>query len=314
MAQSAEASGPSEGSSNNAAEQAPAENAGPAIDYAEILAQHQQEFAKQGKTVSALTQKLSANEAQLQRVRKAFVGDEEEAPSEYQTRVGEHNKLMDYFLQQGLDAERAGKPMPLTVTLGTKLAQLGIQAEERAEKLERELAEIKQTLGRHSNPAFRQSEQAAAIMDGMVQEAVSQVYGDDPTLEVTRNVQYDAVCKRIDAEIRDLVKNEPQTWAKVRSNPQAMRRMVNHFMGELIPPAVRQQMEHQRIMDTPQTAQELWTAFNEARLGLESAETDRERAHYSKLMDEIRPDILALQGAARRDPQRPSLNRLLANR
>ncbi len=313
MAQPGEQSGQSGESSANTGAEAQQDNA-EAIDYGQVLAEHQARFAEQGKTVSALKGKLAETEGQFARVRKAFVGEEEKAPNEYETRVGEHNKLMDYFLQQGLEAERAGKPMPLTVTLGTKLAQLGIQAEERAQALEAQLAELTAGLKRQQNPAFRQTEQAAAIMEGMVQEAIGQVYGDDPSGEVTRGVQYDAVCARINAEIKDLMKNEPQTWAKVRSNPKAMRNMVNHFMGDLIPPAVRAQMEHQKIMDTPQTAQELWTAFREARAGMENADSDRERAHYSRIMDEIRPDLLALQGAGRRDESKPSLNRLLSSR
>lgn len=287
---------------------------GGAVDYGALLAEVQGQYQHQSKTVDVLTRRLAENQQQLQRVRKAFVGEEEKAPTEYEQRIGEHNRLMDYFLQQGLEAERKGAPMPLTVTLGTKLAQLGIQAEERAQKLEQELAEIKNLLGRQTNAAARQTENAASIMDGMVQEAIMQMYGEDPAYETTRNVQYDAVCKRIDAEIRDLIQNEPKTWAKIRTNPGAMRKMVNHFMAEMIPPAIRAKMEHDKIMETPMSVQELWAAFNEARVNLEEANSNedvRSAAHWSTIMDELRQKILAEQGVARRESGKPSLNRLM---
>lgn len=285
---------------------------GGVVDYAQILAEQNQALSQQSKTVDQLRRQLGESSETMSRVKKAFTGEQEQRVDPSQARINEHEQFLDYFLQQGLEAERRGQPIPLTVTLGSKLAQENIASEKRAAKLEAKLAQLEGKINRQEDTGYRLTDQAAAVMEGMLQEGLAQVYGDDESSERTRAAQFEAVAGRISEEIKDLMKNDPKVWDKVRRNPASLRKMVNHFVGELIPPKARQMLENQRIQDVEQSTDELYIAFNQAKQMLENAGSDREIHEYTRVMDSIRQDIIGRQygGGGSRNGQ-PSLNKLL---
>ncbi len=285
-------------------------------DYGEILAQHQSELARTGKTVESLRAELNQSHGVLSRVQKAFAGDEGEKLTPYQQRMREFDELSQYLDQETLENQkRGGAGLPITAKIGKQLASYGKQAEERAERLERELAEIKETIKRQQNPAFAGLERAAFIMEGMVEDGLQHLYGADQNSKQIRAAQFNAVTARINEEIKDLMKNDPEALLKVQRNPKIMRNMVNHFMAEMLPPKVRSMMDDERIKNEEFSPQQLYQAFAEAREQWEAAQSKgdkRAESHYSNLMTSIRQDILAAQQSSRRGGtvEKPSLNRL----
>ncbi len=302
---------------NTAAEGGQDQNA-PVQDYGEILARHQHELAQTGKTVQELRAELEKSHGVLGRVQKAFAGDEGEKLTPYQKRMQEFDELASYLDSEALESQkRGGQGLPITTKIGKQLAAYGKEAEARAEKLEAELAEIKATLKRQNNPAFAGLERAAFAMEGMVDEALSAMYGAEAGSKGIRAAQFNAVTARINEEIKDLMANDPEALLKVQRNPKIMRRMVNHFMAEMLPPKVRTMMDEERIKAEPIDARQLWQAFAEARGALEEARgkgNEKEAAHYSGLMDDIRRDILSNQIAGRKGGtvDKPSLNQLFS--
>jgi hypothetical protein len=298
---------------------APADQGGEVIDYGEILARHQSELARSGKTVEELRNELGKTHGTIDRVRKAFVGDDEtEKQSPYQRRIASYNDLGKYLQQEALENQKkGGQGLPVTTKIGQQLVELGLESEQRAETLERELAEIKAKLKRQENPAWQGLERAAFIMEGMVDEGLESLYGTAGESKQIRAAQFNAVTARINAEIQDLMKNDPEALLKVQRNPKVMRRMVNHFMAEMLPPKVRSMLDDERIKNEPFESRDLMQAFAEAREAWETAleaGNDKDATQYSNLMTSIRHDILATQQAGRRSsPEKPSLNQLFRN-
>lgn len=295
------------------APQSPAQGQGDdgrVVDYGEILARQQHELARTGKTVESLREELGKSHGTIERVRQAFAPEQEKL-SPYQQRIRDFDELAQHMEQEARD-------LPLTSKIGKQLAAYGKEAESRAEKLEQELAELKAAMKRQQNPAFQGLERAAFVMEGMVEEGLESLYGANSESKSIRAAQFNAVTARINEEIKDLMRNDPEALLKVQRNPKIMRKMVNHFMAEMLPPKVRQHLDDERIKNEPFDARQLYQAFAEAKEQWQQAQADgdeRAEQHFSNLMTNIRHDILAEQQGARRASQdKPSLNQLFGGR
>lgn len=290
----------------------------PVVDYGEILAQHQAEIARTGKTVEDLRSELGKSHGALDRVRQAFAPEQPELTS-YQKRVQAFQSLGQYLDQEATeDHKRGGKGLPITTRIGKELVDLGLESEKRAERLESELAQLKDAMKRQQNPAFQGLERAAFIMEGMVDEGLAQMYGETKDSKPIRAAQFNAVTTRINDEIKDLMKNDPEALLKVQRNPKIMRNMVNHFMAEMLPPKVREKMDEERIKNEPMDSRAMWSALAEARDNYQEAQAkgdERATNHWSNLITDIRRDILANQLVNRRGGgiDKPSLNQLMSS-
>ncbi len=285
---------------------------GGVVDFGEILAQHQSELARTGKTVEALRGELAKRDTQFDRVRKAFSGDDGEKLTPRQQR-------MQHFDALAAEMEQVSKDhgLPLTTKIGKEFATATKEMMAENDSLRQELDQIKESIKRQQNPAFQGLERAAFIMEGMVEDALGQMYGQEDGSRPIRAAQFNAVTARINEEIKDLMKNDPDTLLKVQRNPKVMRNMVNHFMAEMLPPKVRGMMEDEQIRNTPMSQQELWQAFSEARDGYNSATEGgrkKEAEHFSNLITDLRREILSNQISGRKGgtPDKPSLNSLMS--
>lgn len=278
------------------------------VDYGEILARHQGELAR---TRSDLDR---SNEV-LTRVQKAFSGDQKELPA-HEQRMRDFDDLGSYLDQEALeDQKKGGRGLPITTKIGKQLVTFGKEAEARAAKLERELEDLKAQVKRQQNPAFQGLERAGFIMEGMLDEGLKHLYGADPAAKQVRASQFEAVSRLIHEEMVDLAKNDPDGLLQVQRNPKIQRRMVNHFMAQVLPPKVREMMDNDRLKNEPTTSRDLMQSFAEARQEWQAAQAEgdeRKEAYYSSLMDELRPQILMSQqdGQRTRNPDKPSLNQL----
>lgn len=277
---------------------------GPVVDYSELLSQ----VENTGKTVETLRADLARERTTNERVRRAFTGEDEKKKTPSQQRIEAYRDF-----QKSLEEETQGR-YPVTEKLGRKLSEIGAESEERFAKQEEEIERLKEELKRSRNPAYQGLERAAFIMEGMVDDALVSLYGSEPNSKGIRSAQFNAVTSRINEEIRDLLKNDPDALLQVQRNPKVMRNMVNHFMAEMLPPKVRERMEEDRIKSEPMDASELYQAFAEARDNMNEAEQngdEKAAAHYSNMMTEIRRDILGHQYQSRREGKPTSINKLM---
>ncbi len=280
---------------------------GAAFDFSQILEQHKAEIERSGKTVESLRGELGRTHETMDRVKRAFTGDNERPVSPYQARIKEFQELGEYV-------DKEVGHLPATAKIGKQLAALGQESEARAERLERELADLKETLKRQDNPAIQGLERAAHIMEGMLQDGLEKLYGSDDRSEGIRSAQFDAVSRRINDEIKDLIKNDPKSLLKLQRNPKLMRNMVNQFTSEMLPPRVREMMEQESARNAPITTQDLYASFNEAKGFYEQAQEKGDAKaveSYSNLMDSIRQEILASKyGGRGGTAEKPTLSRL----
>ena len=285
-----------------------ADDSGPVVDFGELLAQHQ---SQTGKTVDALRAELEQSRGVLGRVQKAFTGETDKKLTAHEQRRQQLDQFQAYLADKGKD-------LPLTSKIGQEFADFARSTVERNEQLESELAEIKAAIKKQQNPAFQGLERAAFNMEGMVEDALSSMYGGTDDSKKIRSAQFNAVTARINDEIKDLMKNDPEALLKIQRNPKIQRQMVNHFMAEMLPPKVRTMLDDQRIQNEPMSTTDLYTAFAEAKEQWQEAQAsgnERAEAEYSSLMTSIRQDLLAAQqGGRRTNPDRPSLNQLFGRR
>lgn len=275
----------------------------PSIDYGEILARQENALSQQGQLITSLRGELGKRDQTWNKVREAFTGETDKKLTPAQERQQRMRGLVAKVQNDAQESLRAGlSGMPHTVKITEELAQYVADADERADRLESQLAKAIERLDRQQNPAFAAMERAGFIMEGMVDESLIALYGEGPDTERVRGAQYDAITALINAELKELIaskKPEDKTaLLKIQRNPKVMRSMVNHFAAQVIPPKVRAAMDQERIENEPDTAEGLISALAEAKEEYEKAleNDDHKRAqYYSNLVTKIRQDFLAFQ-------------------
>lgn len=275
------------------------ENNGPSFDAAsqggelnfeELFRSTQQELQQTkeslGRQIHEVKSGAKQSSEELDRIRRAISGREEEPVDQYQAQIQALELEMDQYLEAAIEAERKGSPIPLTVNsaISNLKHQIRYVKDQQAWAAERE--EMKAKIKELSNPSARIDEAAYNNMDSLIQSSLQQIFGND---QETIDVQFDAVSKHLIREIKDLRKNDPETWDRIRRDRNAQVKMVNHFVQKNIPPRARQLVEEDRIKRTPLSEGELLSAFREAK---ELYKKDPSTQNKN-LLSEIRGTLLA---------------------
>lgn len=244
----------------------------PEPDYREAFAKSQKELdelrGKHGETTRTLEQlrkKSDGAEQTLNRLRQVFVPDEGNAPDPVEAEVSKLEQALDYYIQKGFEAEKAGSPIPLTVDNAIRQIQHQIASLRKTSQLENEVAQLKKQLGETRDPNRQLDGTAYQQMDGFLINALNTLYGPGDDSLMARNSAWTANIQQLKAEVQNLQQNHPDIWDKARRNPQQLQRMVNHVVTQSLPPRARQIVETERLRNTPITERELWAAHNEAR-------------------------------------------------
>lgn len=229
---------------------------------------------------------------QLEGLKQVFAPEQEQQDHDP---VPGWQQQLDYYLSQAIEAEKAGRPLPLTTNLAVSHFQSQIENHQRQTELMRTIDELKNQVQAANDPSRALDNQAYANIDTSIMKGLSQFYGDDPTMDRVKGAQFRAVSGLIVDEIKNLRQENPRAWDQVRRDPGAQQRMVNHFLMQYQPPRVRQMIETQRMQDTPMNNEDLVHAFREAN----QIEDPHTRA---KVQTQIRQQILkrAVQGDAGR--------------
>lgn len=283
---------------------------------AEILRQTQAELRQSRAEQQELKGTLGKSSEQIDRIRKAFVGDQEKKMTPGEQRLAQLSEFEAYLEQEAEQNRRVGGAgLPVTAKVGKQLAEFARATENENAELRRRLDEIEGKTKRQESPAWQALQTGGRVMEGMLSDALDSLY-PGAEYDQTKQAQFNAVTGRIHAEIQDLAKNEPHNLDKLLRNPKYMRNMVNQFMAEALPPKVREMLDEQAIMNEKDTPQSLWASFAEAREQWEKAEKSgdaRAAQHWSGIMTQVRQDMLAQQVAGRKggDVDKPSIAKLM---
>jgi uncharacterized coiled-coil protein SlyX len=275
-------------------------------------------IAQQGSIITALREELNRNNQQMTRVQKAFSGEPDKKLSKVEERGQRLSGLTTMLRRDREESLRQGlNGMPHTVRIGEELAAYAAEADAEKEALAAQVRALTERLDRQQNPMFAGLERAAFYMEGMVDEAIEQLYGKGADTKNIRAAQYDAITKMLNDEIRDIIKSEDRAaLLKIQRSPDVMRRMVNHFVKQVVPPKVREMIEAEELAAQPDDPSELLQVLNEAKQKYNAAlvaDDNRQADFWSNQIDEIRQKFLAAQYGGKKQGGKPSINAMVGS-
>lgn len=282
------------GSSSDSSSADPSQGGDTGVDFQALFQQTNQQLEQTKEEANRFSRELSSvkeasskSSEALDKIKAALMGDDGEPADPVQAQVSELEAKMDQVLQIAIESERAGKPIPLTVSTAVDALKAQIESVKYRAATDKKLAEMERRLADAANPSKAIDQTAYNNMDSNIQTALNAIYGNSDEYEEVKQAQFNSISSQIIAEIRDLQKNDPQMWDKIRRNPKAQQNLVTHFVKKTIPPRARQIMEEDNIKKTPMGTDELLNAFREAK---ELASKDPRAAAY---VSEIRQELLA---------------------
>lgn len=264
------------------------------VDFRALFEQTTQELESTKHQASQFSKELSSvKEASgktsqaLDKIRAALTGEDGGEVDPVQSQVSALEAKMDEVLQIAIEAERAGKPIPMTVATAVDGLKSQIEFIKYKAAADAQIAELKAQYKQLSNPTNTIDQTAYSNMDSSIMTALNAIYGNAEEYEPVKSAQFDSISRQIISEIKDLKQNDPETWDKIRRSPKAQQNLVTHFVKKTIPPRARQIMEEDQIRREPMSYNELLNAFREAKEL--SAKDPKAQAYVS----EIRQELLA---------------------
>jgi len=272
----------------------PSQGGDTGVDFQSLFKQTSQEleqskeqasrFSKELDTVKETSSKASDS---LERIKAALTGEDSEPVDPVQSQVQALEAEMDKVLQIAIESERAGRPIPLTVSTAVNSLKAQIEHVKYRASADKKLADMEKQLKELSNPSKMIDQTAYNNMDSQIVTALNAIYGNGEDYDDVKSAQFSSISHQIISEIKDLRQNDPEMWDKIRRNPKAQANLVNHFVKKTIPPKARQIMEEDSIKKTPLGTDELLNAFREAK---ELAAKDPKAQAY---VSEIRQELLS---------------------
>lgn len=266
------------------------------LNFQELFESTQRELSDTKSHAAQIEQRLKLVDSQtkqtnesLQRVRTALMGEEDnsQAPSPTEAKIQGLQAQMDQYIEAAIEAERAGRPIPLTVNSAVQSLKFQIETLQEREQYQREIAELKAKIDQTSNPANQIDQMAYSNIDSHLVSALSTIFGP----EEDTSAQFQAISNQIVKEIKDLKKSEPATWDRVRRDKSAQAKLVNYFVEKSIPPRARQLMRDDQIRREPISNDEMLNAYREAKELAAKGNGDA-RKHATELRQELLQRVL----------------------
>jgi hypothetical protein len=219
----------------------------------------------------------------LDRIRTAITGGEEaKQQGADPTKVWEQQ--LDYYLSEAVEAEKAGRGIPLTTNLAVQLFQNLIAHHEEKATWQKRLDALEGNAQRQNDPQTTINNSAFSNLDNHVRRGLDQLYGPGKeSLQVKANM-FDAVGESISQEINHLSKTDFLQWDSIRRDPAALQALAQKHIRAMVPPQALKIIEQERLQNTRMGIGELRNAFEEAR----QIQDPQKR---SEIMTAIRQDI-----------------------
>ncbi len=165
--------------------------------------------------------------------------------------------FLDHVLQQSLEAEKDGRPMPITTNLAVKLFETQKQLTEAMKVIN----DLKGKTDQALDPVARLDQQTYANLDNILQDSLFTMFGR----ENVSQQKYSGIASEITAEIKKLQTEKPDLWEDIRRSPKHQAAMVRHFVDKNVPPAARKLMQDDAVQKYEMTEADLINAFREAK-------------------------------------------------
>lgn len=264
------------------------------VDFNELI-QTELESTKNQNT--QLSQELAAlkNEAgktkdTVDKIRSVFAPEDGGEVDPIDARINELNAEIDDVLGKAIEAERIGKPIPMTTRTAISNLKFQIEMLEKGKEKDKVISELQSQLKQLANPGTAVDQQAYSNIDSQLHSALETIYGPGQEYVETKAAQFHAVASQIGEEIKALKRDDPATWERIRRDQSAQKKLVNYFVKQNMPPKARQLMEEDQIRRTPMSHDELLNAFREAK---QLAAQDPQNAQAQHYVTELRRELLS---------------------
>lgn len=272
------------------------------------MQQMQQQASQQEQRYQQLFGQHQAQQQVLDRLRGAFA-PEAAAPdpaAETAREISETERILEYYIAQGFEHEKAGNPIPLTIDSSIRQLQDRMRFLKSLDELRTKNGQLENAVRALADEGFQLDRNAQSVLGTSLMGAIETIYGPGQQNLPQKRAMWGAVQGLMGQELKALKESQPQQWDRIRRDPMKLAKLANYFVEQTIPPRARELLQMQQIQSTPLSEGDLWQAFNEAR----QIQDPRQR---EQLTTKIRQDILAHRfsrsGARGADaqPQRPNL-------
>lgn len=257
-------------------------------DYQTRMGETQSALERSNHEIQQLRDSTTKSDKVLEGLRRVLSGDEgEEAADPVEGEIAGLEAQIDQYLTAAVQAERAGRPIPLTVNAAVQSLRGQIEAKRQNQSLLKEIAQLRGTVDRVAHPEHGIDQQAFSDLDSKIINALETVYGTSPQMQGVKTAQWKAISELVSTEIKALRKKDPAVWDRIRRNPKDRSEMVAHFVKQAIPPRARQILEDEQVRNTPLTLSDLWGAWNDTK-------ELKDPQQAIKLRQQLRPQILEM--------------------
>ncbi|UOF77048.1 hypothetical protein [Caudoviricetes sp.] len=256
----------------NGGESSAGEASGEATQQTGNLEQLYSTIEDTSRRAEAAEARAQQHEAVLSKLQSVFAGEQPEADP-----LSWH----DDVLLQALEAEKAGKPIPLTLKIANQLAE----AQKQVLEQQRQMQHMQQRLQNISSPEAQADMHAYTQLDSKLQNTIEQIYGE------ARPEVYKAITERIVNDLKTIQKNAPSDWKYIRNSPEAQGKFINHYLKQHVPPQAMQMLQEHKLANTDLPEASLIQAIREARQVRAETKDPRERAAMDRAISEARAMI-----------------------
>lgn len=242
-----------------------ANGSGSGIDFEALFNEQKQATEKFAKELKSTKGDLNEGKATLEKLKKALSPDVDlpvdDMKSELARIEAEENELYDAALK----AEKAGKPISLTVKNGLRTLALEKRYLTDMKAMKEENAKLKEKAEAAADPQQAQMSLAYSNIDTLIERNLETIYGEGDEYEDVKSAQVNSITKLISKELLKQQQENPKVFQRIMRDKQAQSKLVAHFVELNMPPRVRQMLQEDEIRRTPTSTSDLVTTFREAR-------------------------------------------------
>lgn len=243
----------------------------------------------------------------LDRLRGVFAPPAQQTPEDTTAgEIAETERILEYYIAQGFEHEKAGNPIPLTIDSAIRGLQDRMRFLKTTSELTAKNAKLEQAIRSLADEGFQLDRNAQSVLGTSLIGAIETIYGPGQENTAQKRAMWGAVNSLMGQELQALRQSNPQAWDRIRRDPAKLSKLAHHFVEQTIPPRARELLQMHNIQSTPLSEADFWAAFQEAR----QIQDPRQR---EQLTTKIRQDLLAHRfsrsGARQMAPQQPGPTR-----
>jgi hypothetical protein len=264
------------------------------FDYKKAFESQRRELGESRSSMEKLVKDFQGYKQQvnpeietLRRLKDALNPPEHEADPT-QAEIREMEQELDYIIAQGIEADKRGQPMPLTIHNAVRQIKAQIEAKKKEASLNTELEQMKRQLDELRSPDAAINQTAFQTLDQTIIRGVEQLFGKDQGTFDSRKAMFRAATDLLVPYVREMIQKAPGEWEMLRRDPQALADLAQRALKKVIPPKALQVLAQEQLENTPMRESELFQAFAEAR-------SIRDPQKRQEIQEQIRQEILELR-------------------